>query len=1063
MLEQTYLSAVLADKVRKQIDHQDVRVIHLYLDHKDQKLHTKTALLGSLLKQLIQLRTDDVVSETLVKAYDRATERPPLLSDVQSCLNDEITSFSRVFVIVDGLDECSEKTRLWLMETIPELGTGNVSVLFTTRDFEGPEDWHIKCSKCKKDPILVFWSCEECEAATEEEKFDICHECFEKGVTCNVKGHDLVQPFEQVFCDIHFQSDELASFIDQELQIEMGNKRRWDVRDRKAITTTAFGRQLKKNLSLLEEIKKRVVDLADGHMVFATLCLRSLRDQRSTREIKQVLKNLSSSLDSLYDSFLQRIQNEDSNKQEREAAITTFAILSASQRNLTVQELLTLLAVSPDDGDYDADNEYDKEGLLDWTKNLITMYDEVENGERREEVRLFHSTFDSYIQDNMHKFVNDAHALVARKCLTYLSFPGLTEPLMHISAYENIKKKYPLVAYASQFWGDHIRLSLNDDDLTELAIEYMSDPQRVTASMQLAWCAQDSSEYVHWDLDFPQGITDLHLCAWTGLTKCLSVLLDGNEDVDVDIEEANFGQSPLMLAARRRNTSIVSKLLELGSDVNKMDKRGRTALTEAVEHKRERVVDMLIKDHRLRINDAYTIERTEHRSRTGLMMAASKGLADIIRIFLGHQDIDVNLKDVKGMTALMLAAESGSVDSVRTLIDDSRTDLLATAKLRPWTALTFAAKSGHAEIVAILLGAKDSQLKNKREEISNAFSYAFFYEQDHVIDQMINCGADIHIEDKIQRSLLHISSYMGNLYQVEILLNLGLSVDLQDSNKLSALHEACCRGHADVAESLITAGAPLMAKDAFDRTPGRTAFYYGHMNVLAVITDRNPESANEALLHFTDEALPAWALASSLKVEQLEEGLSSGRLDAKILEPLKKQTALHRATDQSDGTDLPKQISMLKTLLSHASHAVNATDFVKRTPLHYAAFWDNAAAIRLLYDHEADIDPFDQWEITPLSLAWSRSNVSAVSTLLEFGADPYAADIGVQQLFVMIVEKGTAPAVKCLLLQYSADPLEKDDRGSTAYDLAKRRGDVGIVAALQASRTLLRRGTLRFE
>ena len=1035
----------------------------IYLDHRDQRSHTKVSLLGSLLKQLLQKREDDTIPEDLLQVYDRASERSPTLAEVEDWLQKELCLYDRVYIVVDGLDEATEKTRKWLMTDLPDLDPerSRLSILYTTRYFE-VETTHIYCSNCgtSQDALHMFWSCKECEAPTEAERFDICQKCFLQGIRCPNPAHAPPSELsDQVFCDdTKFDDEEIAGFVRHELQLEIGNKVDFDIRARKAISTTAFGRKLKNNPNLCEEIVKRVIDLADGHVIFASLCVDALKEQRSVSEIRKTLHDLVKSTDVFYDGFMNRIR-ETLNKIDQKAAFDTFATLSCAQRNLTLKETQILVAIDPEETEYDPDSEYDEESLLDYTKNLVSIADYQEDGITVTEARLFHSTFDIYLQENRAKLFGDPHSEIARKCLTYLQFDELTEPLGYLSAFDHLKTKYPLVTYAAQFWGDHIRLADSDNGLTDMAVTYMSDPKRVTACMQLAWCAQTRNAYVEWDLDFPKGVSNLHLCAWAGLTKCIEIICE--EEEDPDVEEANFCQTPLMLACRRANVDIVKQLLKLKADPNRTDSRGRTALVEAIEHKRDEIVDILLKDGRISMNATYTIERTEHIRRTALMIAASKNHAAVIKVLLRQPNIDVNAQDPDGKTALILAADLGFGEIVQVLLDRPEMDVFATSRLREWSALTFAVASGHTETVKQLLTFKNEIMKTRNDEIANAFFTAFAYDGIEVITVLLESISDLKPISKDGQDLLHMAGYFGWANQIPELLARGLDINARGRYGLTALHEACWRGYSEIVTHFQSAGANVAIEDDFGRTPLKTAWLYGNAEIQELLMQGEGSPQEEQAKVFKEQDLPMWSLARSLKHKLLAEGIRSGRVNASEIEPLFKQTALHEALDREEPMDdSTDQMLTIKILLEETDVDVDAQNSVGCTALHHAASCGNIEAIQLLFDHDATIDVKDKWEKTPLSRAYRRDHLGAISTLIEFGAEPELASIGVQTLFFMLVEHGSAAAVRRLLISFAADPLEKDELGRTSYDIAKKRGDASIISAIQSTRTILREDAL---
>ena len=95
-------------------------------------------------------------------------------------------------------------------------------------------------------------------------------------------------------------------------------------------------------------------------------------------------------------------------------------------------------------------------------------------------------------------------------------------------------------------------------------------------------------------------VDGLHVCAWFGLTSVISPL--DQSELDIDVQEMTYGQTPLTYASRAGHVEMVQKLLDLKASVNIVSARGRTALFEAILHRRAKVVGVLLNQKDLRIN-----------------------------------------------------------------------------------------------------------------------------------------------------------------------------------------------------------------------------------------------------------------------------------------------------------------------------------------------------------------------------------------------------------------------------------------------------------------------------
>jgi hypothetical protein len=85
----------------------NIALAYIYCDYKDQK-QTAANLIGSLLQQLVE--GNPTISDETLALYRHHTMRnsKPTLEELFTCLQSEARHSSRVFVIIDALDECSE-------------------------------------------------------------------------------------------------------------------------------------------------------------------------------------------------------------------------------------------------------------------------------------------------------------------------------------------------------------------------------------------------------------------------------------------------------------------------------------------------------------------------------------------------------------------------------------------------------------------------------------------------------------------------------------------------------------------------------------------------------------------------------------------------------------------------------------------------------------------------------------------------------------------------------------------------------------------------------------------
>ena len=128
---------------------------------------------------------------------------------------------------------------------------------------------------------------------------------------------------------------------------------------------------------------------------------------------------------------------------------------------------------------------------------------------------------------------------------------------------------------------------------------------------------------------------------------------------------------------------------------------------------------------------------------------------------------------------------------------------------------------------------------------------------------------------------------------------------------------------------------------------------------------------------------------------------------------------------------------------------VNAPEGDGATVLHWAARWDNAAAVDLLLDAGARPAAANAYGVTPLSLACINRSTLVVGRLLDAGADPSAVTSMGETVLMTCARTGAADAVRALL-DAGADNVDarESSRGQTALMWAVAQGHPDVVRVL---------------
>ncbi|EXK79028.1 hypothetical protein FOQG_16321 [Fusarium oxysporum f. sp. raphani 54005] len=191
--------------------------------------------------------------------------------------------------------------------------------------------------------------------------------------------------------------------------------------------------------------------------------------------------------------------------------------------------------------------------------------------------------------------------------------------------------------------------------------------------------------------------TPLHIAGMNGHGSVVRLLLGTGQAVIGS--KSRTGQSPLSAAASMGHTSLVEQLVRTGKfDVNGMSRSKSTPLSLAAKHGHFDVVKLL-----LSMSQVQPDQVTEG-GRTPLSWAAGNGHESITKLLIDTNAVDVNSRDSNyGRSPLSWAAENGHTGIVRMLLKTNLVDVDSRDTECRRTPLSRASDNGHEAIVEALL------------------------------------------------------------------------------------------------------------------------------------------------------------------------------------------------------------------------------------------------------------------------------------------------------------------------------------------------------------------------
>lgn len=240
----------------------------------------------------------------------------------------------------------------------------------------------------------------------------------------------------------------------------------------------------------------------------------------------------------------------------------------------------------------------------------------------------------------------------------------------------------------------------------------------------------------------------------------LQILIDKGANPNIPDE---LTYTPLMSAAQYGDLTATQMLLDapnINIDAKRFD--GATALMIAAHSNKNDVMKVLI-------DRGADVNATDKYGWTSLMLAARQGHLKIVQALLNRSGINIDAKNIKGLTALIFAILYGKADVAKVLIHHGADVNLA--KNDGWTPLMSAAQHGHMTIAQTLLNAPEIRIDAKSANGETALMAAAFYGKADIAKVLIDHRADVNAADNKGWTPLMHAAQQGHRETVEALLD----------------------------------------------------------------------------------------------------------------------------------------------------------------------------------------------------------------------------------------------------------------------------------------------------
>ena len=336
------------------------------------------------------------------------------------------------------------------------------------------------------------------------------------------------------------------------------------------------------------------------------------------------------------------------------------------------------------------------------------------------------------------------------------------------------------------------------------------------------------------------GSTCLHH-AITG--NCSAEILQAVIGHGADVNAANgHSKTALMLACQKGNTNAINVLLKSGADPNITDVEGNTCLRTAVLKSCSKETLQAIIDHGADVNAA------DKDNETALLAACQCENTNAIDVLL-KAGANPNIANAEGYTCLFCAVIRRCRKETLQAIIDHGADVNATCKGS--TALMAAFPKGNTSAINVLLNA-GADAKIADDEGSTCLHYAAGGDcSKKVLQTLIECGGDVNVTNKTNKSPLIIACQKGKTDVVHVLLDAGADPSVADTTGNTCLHYASLAGNCSkqVLQTVIDHGADVNAINKMNASPLSFACSRGNADAINVLLKAGAyaNNADEAL------------------------------------------------------------------------------------------------------------------------------------------------------------------------------------------------------------------------
>ncbi|XP_073186110.1 uncharacterized protein [Lepidochelys kempii] len=469
-------------------------------------------------------------------------------------------------------------------------------------------------------------------------------------------------------------------------------------------------------------------------------------------------------------------------------------------------------------------------------------------------------------------------------------------------------------------------------------------PTGAVGVMQMLLKASHKDARLSQDQD---GRSPLFLAVEAGKLGVCKELLSTHAEAQLSAREKRYGDTVLHASCRKRDVEVAKILVEYGAGVDCQNDEGQTPLHVAAWEGDEALLKFF---HHCKANPNVA----DKMDRSPLHIAAERGHTNVVELLTEkfHSNVLARTKD--GSTLMHVASEHGHPDTALAFL--KKGVLLHMPDKNGAVCLHAAAKRGHAAVVKALLQ-RGAEVDARTKENYTALHIAAQHCKPLVVQTLLGFGARVQLKGgKAQETPLHIAACIHEGEKVaEMLLKSGADVNVEQENGETAMHIAARHGNLRMIKALIEEGGELTSQSKAGECPLHIAVQHSHLPVV-----------EEILNYLATEK--SHAEASACVNQENKAGETPLHLAAAV-----KKDMVHFEGEET------KIIAMLMEYNADISRTTRVNDW---SPLLVAAERGHTAIVKILLQHHARVDVFDEHGKAALHLAAENGHDQIADVLL---------------------------------------------------------------------------------